>query len=98
MRKAIIGVAAVGAVVGLAVVGRRVGHKMREHCGQMAKQCKQMMAGQFGEPGEATEEREHCGQRAAAHVRNHAEAGGAQEHSEQETPAFVREGEAVAAA
>ena len=38
MRKAIIGVAAVGAVVGLGVVSRRIGHKMRVHCGQMAAQ------------------------------------------------------------
>ena len=42
MRKAIIGVAAVGALVGLGVVSRRIGHKMREHCGQMAAQCKDM--------------------------------------------------------
>ena len=54
MRKAIIGVAAVGAIVGLGVVSRRIGHKMREHCGQMAAQCKQMVAGQFTERGEAT--------------------------------------------
>ena len=36
MRKAIIGVAVISAVVGLGIVGRRIGHKMREHCGQMA--------------------------------------------------------------
>lgn len=42
MKKAIIGVAAVAAVVGLGVVSRRVGHKMREHCVQMAAQCKDM--------------------------------------------------------
>jgi hypothetical protein len=41
MRKAIIGVAAVGAVVGLGVVSRRIGHKMCEYCGQMAAQCGQ---------------------------------------------------------
>jgi hypothetical protein len=51
MRKAIIGVAAIGTVVGLGIVGRRVGGKMREHCAQMAAQCKQM-ATQFGDRGE----------------------------------------------
>ena len=42
MRKAIIGVAAVGAVVGIGVVSRRMGHKMREHCGQMAARSKDL--------------------------------------------------------
>ena len=45
MKKVIIGAAAVGALVGLGIVGRRIGHEMREHCGQMAAQCRQMMAG-----------------------------------------------------
>ena len=51
MKKAIIGVAAVGAVVGLGVVSWRVGHKMRAHFGQMVAHCKQMMVGQFEEQG-----------------------------------------------
>ena len=51
MNKAIVGLAAVGAVVGVRRV-KRIGQKMREHCGQMAAQCKQM-AGQIGGRGEA---------------------------------------------
>jgi hypothetical protein len=51
MRKALVGLAAIGAIVG---VRRAMGmsKKMREHCVQMAAQCKQMAA-QFGARGEA---------------------------------------------
>ena len=53
MKKATFGLAAVGAVIGLGpVVKRRIGHKMREHCKEMAAKCKQMMAGQPGAPDE----------------------------------------------
>lgn len=52
MRKAIIGLLALGVIVGLRPVAKRMGHEMREHCGQMAEQCKQMAA-QFGGCGEA---------------------------------------------
>jgi hypothetical protein len=52
MKKALVGLVVVGAVVGLRPVARRMGHKMREHCGQMAAQCKQMGV-QFGGRGEA---------------------------------------------
>lgn len=48
MKKALVGLVAVGAVVGLRPVARRMGHK----CGQMAAQCKQMAA-QCGGRGEA---------------------------------------------
>jgi hypothetical protein len=48
MKKALVGVAAVCAIVSL----RRASQKMREHCGQMAAQCKQMAA-PFGPRGEA---------------------------------------------
>ena len=51
MKKATVGLAAVGAVVGIRRA-KRVGQKMREHCGQMAAQCKQMAA-QVGGRGEA---------------------------------------------
>ena len=44
MKKVIIGFVAVGAIVGLRPVAKRLGHEMREHCGQMAEQCKQMAA------------------------------------------------------
>jgi hypothetical protein len=47
MKRAIVGFAAVGAILGF----RRLARQMREHCGQMAAQCKQM-AEQFGDHGE----------------------------------------------
>ena len=46
MKKAVVGFVAVGAVLAVRPVARRMGEKAREH-------CKQMMAGQFGGPGEA---------------------------------------------
>lgn len=52
MKKVIIGLLAVGAVMGLRPVARRMGHRMSEHCGQMAAHCKQMAA-QCGGRGEA---------------------------------------------
>jgi hypothetical protein len=77
MKKLIVGLAAVGAVVALRpVVKRRMVQKMREHCGQMAEHCKQMM-GQFAAGGDTTgnepigpeamrqKMREHCGQMAS---------------------------------
>jgi hypothetical protein len=51
MKKAIIGVVAVSAVLGVRVLGRRAGHAMREHCDQMATQCKQMAAQAGGRGG-----------------------------------------------
>ena len=51
MKKAILGFVALGAIIGLRPVARRMGRKMREHCEQMAAQCKQM-TGQFGTRGE----------------------------------------------
>jgi hypothetical protein len=44
MKKAIVGVAAVGTMVVFRQVARLVGHKMREHCARMATQCQQMAA------------------------------------------------------
>jgi len=52
MKKAIVGFVAVGAIVGLRPVARRMSQKMREHCAQMAAQCKQMTE-QFGGGSEA---------------------------------------------
>jgi gas vesicle protein len=51
MKKAIVGLAAVGAIVGIRRA-KRMSQKMREHCAQMAAQCKQMAAqvGTRGEP------------------------------------------------
>ena len=44
MKKAIVGFAAVGAVVGLFVAARRMGQEMRRHAEQMKAHCKQMAA------------------------------------------------------
>jgi hypothetical protein len=51
MKKLIVGLAAVGAIVGIRRASR-MADKMRRHCEQMAAQCKQM-ATQFGGHGEA---------------------------------------------
>jgi hypothetical protein len=98
MKKAIFGFAAVGAVVGLGpAVKRRIGHKMREHCQQMAAKCNQMLAGQSPERGEAAGMPEHCKQM-AAQLRADKEAAKTREQSEQEAPRFVSSGEAVGTA
>jgi hypothetical protein len=57
MKKALVALVAVGAVIGFLPLARRAGHKMSEHCGQMAAQCKEM-AGQFGARGEAVGNKE----------------------------------------
>jgi hypothetical protein len=44
MKKAIVGLAAIAAIIGLLRVVKRKAHKLREHCEQMAGKCKQMMA------------------------------------------------------
>lgn len=44
MKKAIVGLAAVGAVVGLFVAARRMSQEMRVHSEQMTAHCKQMAA------------------------------------------------------
>jgi hypothetical protein len=51
MKKVIIGLVLLGAIVALRPAARRM-HEMREHCGQMAAQCKQMAA-QYAGRGEA---------------------------------------------
>ena len=68
MKKLILGLVAVGALIALRpVVKRRMVRKMREHCSQMAAHCKEMMGAQGGGRGEATgrgampqKMREHC--------------------------------------
>ena len=98
MKKAIFGLAAVGAVIWLGpVVKRRIGRKMREHCQQMAVKCKQMMAGQSGERGEAAGMPEHCKQM-GAQFRADKEASETRGQSEQEAPQFVGHGQAVGTA
>lgn len=85
MTKAILGLAAVGVAIGLRpVVKRRIEQKMRQHCQEMAANCKQMMAGPPAERGEAAGMPEHCKR--------------TREHPEQETPQFVANGEVVGTA
>ena len=98
MKKAIFGLAAVGALIGLGpVLKRRIGRKMHEHCQQMAAKCKQMMAAQSGERGEAAGIPEHCKQM-GAQLRGDEETAGTREQAEQEAPQFVAGGEPVGTA
>jgi hypothetical protein len=55
MKKAIVGLAAIGTAVGLLLAARRMSHglsehakQMREHCKQMEAHCKEMMANRNG--------------------------------------------------
>jgi len=52
MKKMIVGLVAIGAIVGLRSARRRIGHTMRDHCGEMAERCMEM-ATQFAGRGEA---------------------------------------------
>jgi flagellar biosynthesis/type III secretory pathway M-ring protein FliF/YscJ len=58
MKKAIVGLLAVGAAIALRPVVRRMGQKMREHCKQMAAQ--------FGARGEADHTMRECCEQMAA--------------------------------
>lgn len=60
MKKVIVGLVAVGAILALRSTAGRSSHSMREHCKQMAGRCKQLMAGLSAEHGEAAEMREDC--------------------------------------
>lgn len=42
MKKVIVGFVAIGAIVGLRSAGRHIGHKMRDHCGEMTQRCMEM--------------------------------------------------------
>jgi hypothetical protein len=90
MKKLIVGLAAVGALIALRPVARR---KMREHCERMASKCKEMMASQPGQH-EAAGMRERCQEMMAAHA-GHGERTETPEHPEPEAPQFAGE-EAVA--
>jgi hypothetical protein len=69
MKKAIVGVAAVGAVIALRpALKRRLLQKMHGHCQQMAPTCRQMMAGQPTERGEAAGTRQPSEQEAPQFV------------------------------
>jgi hypothetical protein len=70
MKKAIVGFAAIGAVIGLRQVIPRVAQKMREHCEQMIAQFqgRDEAAGHEAMGPEARQKmREHCEQMAAQH-------------------------------
>lgn len=61
MKKALIGLVAIGAIVALRPVTARAGRKMSEHCAHMASKCKEMMgthgcAHETHEPGEHVEQ------------------------------------------
>jgi hypothetical protein len=52
MKKGIVGFVALGVIIALRPLARRMGQKMREHCAQMAVQYNQVAA-QVGSRGEA---------------------------------------------
>jgi hypothetical protein len=83
MKKVIIALLAVGAVITLRSAVGRSGQKLREQCKQVAGKCKQ---------GEAGGMHEHCKQMMAAHD----ETAEKRERAEQEAPQFEGQGEAVA--
>lgn len=96
MKKLIVGLVAVGAVLALRpVLKRRMVQTMREHCQQMAGKCKEMMAGRSAEREGSSGMPEHCKEVMAA-PGAHEESAETGEHSEQEAPQFVSRGEAVA--
>lgn len=78
MKKALIGLVALGAVIALRpLVKRRMVEKMRDHCQQMVAHCQEMMAGAAGgrakaagrempEPCEQTSESAERGEPVAA--------------------------------
>ena len=95
MKKLIVGLVAVGAVIALRPVGTRIGRKVREHCEQMAGECKHTMAATPERQDRAAGMREHCKEMMAAH-RGSDDAAETHEQSEQEAPGFAGNGEAVA--
>jgi hypothetical protein len=94
MKKVIVGLAAVGALIALRSVAARGGHEMSGHCKGMGAKCKEMMASQSGQHGAAAM-REHCQEKMAAHT-GQGDKAETPEHPEPEAPQFVGNGEAVA--
>ncbi len=97
MKKVIIGLAAIAAIIALRLAAGRGGQKMREHCMKMAGRCKQMMAGQAGEHGQPDGMREHC-EEMAAHFKGHGQTAETKEHLERQAPQFAGHEEAVGTA
>jgi hypothetical protein len=81
MKKVIVGLGAVGALIALRPVAGR------KHCERMAGKCKQMMASQSGQHSGAPGMREHCQEMMAAH-RGHGQKTATHEHPEQKAPQF----------
>ena len=61
MKRALIGVFAIAAVVALRPLSQRIGRKMSEHCAQMATKCKETMSA-HGASGQATDTHERFDQ------------------------------------
>ena len=93
MKKVIVGLGAVGALIALRSVAARSGHKMSERYKGMGARCKEMMASQPGQHGAAAT-REHCQEMMAAHT-GQGEQTETPEHPESEAPQLVGSGEAV---
>lgn len=91
MKKLIVVLAGVGAVIALRSVARQ---KMQQHCMQMASRCKQMMAGQSGEHGQPAAMPEHCKEMMAAQPGD-GERAETREHAEEEARQFAGNGGAV---
>jgi hypothetical protein len=64
MKKLIIGLAAIGAVLAVRPLVKRKAQTMRERCEQMAGKCKEKMA-LLGSEGERGEKRQRCKERIA---------------------------------
>ncbi len=95
MKKAIVGVAAIGVIIALRPAAGRVTQKMREHCEQMASKCKQMMATQPGGRREAPSMPAHCEEMTTVHG-GHGETAEPREPSQQEAPQSAGHQEALA--
>lgn len=81
MKKLLIGLVAIGAIIVLRSAATRSGQKMSEHCRQMAGKCKQRQAREQSAEGGM---REHCKDMMAAH-KGRDEAAETREPSEQPT-------------
>lgn len=64
MKRALVGIVAIGAVVAVRPLSKRIGRKMSQHCAHMASKCKQMVSTQGGSCGKAAETHERFDQEA----------------------------------
>ncbi len=85
MKKLLVGLVAIGAIIVLRSAAARGGQKMSEHCRQMAGRCGQMMAGRAREQSAEGGMREHCKDTMAVHE-SREEAAETREPAEQPTP------------